>query len=323
MKIVISDYPSVMEDDYSLTIEAIKSILPEAEIVIHPFKDYVSLQKELDTAEGLITAFLDLDAAFFMRQNRLKHLSISAVGYGNVDLKSAHKKGIEVSHIHEYCTDEVATHTMALLLADNRRLLSYRRKIEEEHAWKFHEVVAPTYLGNQRLAIFGFGRIGRRVAEMAQVFGLQVMVVDPYVTEEVAKACQVKLVNKEEALKSADIISNHMNLTDGTKAYFDGSAFETMERNPYFINVGRGGSVDEQALIRALDQGQISGAGLDVLSDEDPELMNHPLVGRDNVILTPHSAFYSDESMKKLQTISAHNIAYGLTGLKEQVFKYL
>ena len=148
---------------------------------------------------------------------------------------------------------------------------------------------------------------------------MEVLAVDPYVAknpqcvEEAAKY-KISVVTAQEALDRADIITNHMNLTEENYHFFNEEAFSKMKKHPIFINVGRGGSVDEKALVHALDTKQIRAAGLDVLEDENPDLENCSLTGRENVIITPHSAFYSSESIEKLQIISGANMGYYLAG---------
>lgn len=119
----------------------------------------------------------------------------------------------------------------------------------------------------------------------------------------------------------ADIITNHMNLNATNIAFFAKKHFQKMQQTPYFLNMGRGACVVEEDLVEALDSGSLKGAALDVLADETPDLVNHPLVGRTNVLVTPHAAFYTTNSIRELQRISAENIVYYLRGEKEKVFR--
>lgn len=128
-------------------------------------------------------------------------------------------------------------------------------------------------------------------------------------------------MSKEELLSQADIIVNHMCLTDDNVRFFDEAAFDSMARRPIFINLGRGLCVDEEALVDALDAGKLRAFGADVLYDETPDLASNKLVGRDNVIITPHSAFYSTTAIEDLERLSCENIVHFLKGEKEKVFK--
>lgn len=321
MRILICDYANVMEKDYTLTINAMKEILPDAEIIIQSYQNKENLYEVLGNVDGMITAFLPLDSEFFGHVRKLKCISVNATGYGNIDLEAAKRSKVGICHIEEYCTEEVAEHTMALICALNRNLKYYTRKVEQDHQWKYHSINGGRPLSCQKLVIFGLGKIGKRVAKIAQGFGMEVLAVDPYLKMEDAQFLNVRLVTAEEAFREADIISNHMNLTPDNYHFFDIKSFEKMKKNPLFINVGRGSCVDEKALAIALDNGAIRGAGLDVLEAEEPILDSNPLLGRDNVVITPHSAFYSEESMDKLQIISGENLAYYLSGNLENIHK--
>ena len=315
MKIVISDHENVLQKDLSVTVQKIKEILPESEIEVVPFSaDKKNFYEGIQKAEGLITAFLPVDTELFRRAPKLRCVSINAVGYSNVDVEEAKKHGITVCHVGEYCTQEVAEHTIALMCALNRNLKHYGYQVEKEGKWQYASIPGGKPLADQTVAVFGFGNIGKRVAKLAKGLGMQVIVVSQYLAEEEEKQYGVRKVTVQEAFEIADIITNHRSLTKETYHFFDETAFGQMKKSPLFINVGRGGSVEETALVKALDTGLIRGAGLDVLEEEDPDMKTHPLLHRDNVILTPHSAFYSEESLKRLQMISGENIAYVLKG---------
>lgn len=321
MKILICDYASVCEEDYSLTVQSIQAVLKAAQVVVHPYTEQGEFYRQVEDADGLITAFLPLDEAFFAHAKRLKCVSVNAVGYGNIDLGAAKRAGVGICHIAEYCTQEVAEHTFALISALNRNLKYYNRQVENAHQWKYHSIAPGSTLSGQTLAVFGFGKIGKRVAALARAFGMRVLAVDPYVRPEEAQKYGAVSASPGEAFSQADVITNHMNLTKENAHFFDDTAFGQMQKQPLFINVGRGACVDEAALVRALDTGKIRGAGLDVLEAEEPRLEGHPLLGLDNVLITPHSAFYSRESMERLQTISGSNLAHYLNNEPEKVYR--
>lgn len=326
-KILICDYPDSLENDYSTTIQnatdayysCIKNdgIAEDIDFEIYAYENEEKLIEKLRGVSGLITGFLEIGESILSRADNLKCISVSGVGYSNIDMDSAKKHGVCICHIKEYCTQEVAEHTFALIAALNRNLKYYSEKIENEHEWKYHTISGGKNLSSQTIAIFGFGKIGKRVAKIAGAYGMEVLAVDPYVAKnpqyiEEAEKYNVSVVTAQEALKRADIITNHMNLTAENYHFFNAEAFSKMENHPIFINVARGGSVDEKALEHALDTKQIRAAGLDVLEDENPDLENCSLTGRNNVIITPHSAFYSSESIEKLQAISGANMGYCL-----------
>ena len=215
----------------------------------------------------------------------------------------------------------VADHTMALMLALDRRLKTYIRTVDSEHCWKYYMASKPMGLNSSTLGLFGFGKIGRAVARRARGFGMRVLAVDPHADEQQASELGATITDAKTLLRESDVISNHMNLTAENRHFFDDAGFAAMEKHPIFLNVSRGGSVDEAALVRALDNGLIRAAGLDVLEAEKPDLENCALIGRENVILTPHAAFYSARSIEALQRMSCHNLTDCLTGNRAHAFK--
>lgn len=249
----------------------------------------------------------------------LKCISINAVGYDSVDLKEATKRNIAVCPIGEYCTQEVAEHTMALILALSRGIKHYINDIDKKKIWKYHSISSLQRIEGQTLGIFGFGKIGKAVAKRALAFGMKIVAVDPYVSAEDAKKLKAELVDAEYVWENADIISNHMNQTSCNNNFFTINEFRKMKKKPIFINAGRGSSVREEDLAKAIDENLLRGAGLDVLAEENPDLENCKLAGRENVIITPHAAFYSETSMRELQRISCENIVYYLNGKKKKV----
>lgn len=319
MIVLISDYKEQMFADYSCTIEAVKRKCPEAEICIEPY-DTPEFYAALEKAEGLITAFICIDERLLSKAPGLKYISVNAAGYSTIDLAALKKRNIECAHITEYCTREVAEHafTMALLL--NRSFQEYSWDIREKHVWNYELVQPQQTMDRRNVCIFGLGRIGMTTAKLFKQIGSNVYAVDPYKSAEDAAQNGIALVSKEEAFQKGDVLVNHMILTPETANYFDESAFlEMKKRKPVFVNVGRGGSVDENALLKALDNGWIRGAGLDVLVAEDPDLSKCPFVNRRDVVLTPHSAFYSEASLRRLHESSGRSMGLFLTGRADQV----
>lgn len=308
MKIVISDYQNTLERELDYEIEIIHKSFPDADVVIHPFENKESFIQELKDADGLLTAFLPLDESIFSKCTKLKCISLNSTGYNTVNLEDAKKYGITVCAIKEYCTTEVAEFTMSLILNLSKKLKEHQYNIEKEKRYQYELVGSVNRLSGKTLAIFGFGRIGQTVARFAQAFNMNVVTVDPFIPEEITKKANVKLVDREYVFENADIISNHMSTVSTNSAYFNDEFFLNLKKKPIFVNVGRGISVDESALLNALSKKYIASAGLDVLEDENPDVINNPLFGRNDVIITPHAAFYSVESMKLLQEISTENL---------------
>jgi len=320
VKIVITDYKDVLERNLEYEKNILSQGLKDVEIVIYEYDDDPNEFLEvIKDADAILTAFLDINKTVINGCKNLKCISINAVGYDCVDLEEATKKNIAVCPIGEYCTQEVAEHTMSLILSLSRGIKHYINDIDHKKMWKYQSINNLQRIEGQTLAIFGFGKIGRAVAKRALAFGMKVVAVDPYVKVEDAKVFNVKLVDAEYVWENADIISNHMNQNSTNKKFFTINEFKKMKKTPIFINASRGSSVDEDDLLIALEENLLRGVGLDVLAEENPDLEKNKLVGRENVIITPHAAFYSETSMRELQRISCENIVYYLNGEKEKV----
>jgi phosphoglycerate dehydrogenase-like enzyme len=209
------------------------------------------------------------------------------------------------------------------MLALSRRLIEYHDQVQREKLWQFDSLAGLSRMRDMTLGIVGFGKIGQAVARRARGFGMTVIAHDYRPAEDVAADIGVRFLGLDELLAEADIVSLNCRQTSKNEQMIDVGAFRKMNRKPIFINCARGGLVDETALINALDAGQISAAGLDVLSDEPPGLQTSGLIGRPDVILTPHMAFYSDASMLESREISASNIRSFLDGRHGDVRRYV
>jgi D-3-phosphoglycerate dehydrogenase len=273
-------------------------------------------------ADAVITDYVRFDRAVLSQMTRCRVVSVAATGWDRIDIVAARELGISVCCVGEYCTGEVADHTMALMLALNRRLLNYHAQVQQDKSWAYDRVGGIRRLAGQTLGIVGMGRIGRAVAKRARGFGLSIIGHDPFLPEAQAPG-DIPMAGLGELLERSDIISLHCNLVDENRALIHAGAFNHMHRRPLLINVARGGLVDEKALVGALDSGNVAGAALDVLADEPPGLEGHPLAGRDDVILTPHVAFYSDQSLQDCRRISAANIRHFFAGRPDEVFRFV
>ncbi|WP_455715624.1 C-terminal binding protein [Anaerosporobacter sp.] len=308
MKILISDYEEELNRNISYEIALLKEHLPDAKIEVYPYLSEEDFLEKIEDVDALSMAFIPITKKVFERAKKLRCISVNATGYGTIDMEEAKKHNVIVLTVKDYCTKEVAEHTMALMLALVRNLKVYSLAIEKNHVWSYQSANEMERLSYKTLAIFGFGRIGQAVAKRAKAFDMEVLAVDPYVDESVAKSMGVRLVSKEYALENSDIITNHMNQTESNGRYFGEGEYKKMKKRPIFLNLGRGACVDEKALVSALDLGYIRAAGIDVLTEENPGLVDNPLLGRDNVIITPHAAFFSKQSMEDLQRITCKNI---------------
>ncbi|MCB5953926.1 NAD(P)-dependent oxidoreductase [Enterococcus sp. CWB-B31] len=323
MKIVIADYSDSMMPAHEYEREILKHGLKDCEVVVYEYSDEQRAEffDVIKDADALLTAFIRIDAEAMDHAPHLKVIAINATGYDNVDLLEANKRKIGVCPVGEYCTVDVAEFTISMMMALVKNLKVYSQAVDLHHQWRYDSGVPNRRLEEMKLGIFGFGKIGRQVGKRAKALGMKVIACDPFIDQNIGKELGIELVDREEIFDHAEVITNHMNLNKTNVHFFNSAVFRKMKRQPYFINMGRGTCVVENDLIKALNYEWLKGAALDVLSDETPDLANHPLVGRSNVLISPHAAFYSSTSIRELQRISTENIVYYLNGEKEKVFK--
>lgn len=222
------------------------------------------------------------------------------IGYDRIDLAAATEQCIVVTNVPDYCIDEVSTHAISLMLALNRRLMTMDHAVRRAatnfvppNRSSVEQTIRPVFrLQDQVLGIIGLGRIGTAAALKARGLGMKVIAYDPYVWDAVMRAHGVQPVDLDTLLKTADMISIHCSLNDETQEMVDERAIAKMKPSVYLINTARGEVVDEAALVAALKDGRISGAGLDVTCN-DPLPKDDPLRATPNTILTGHGAWYS------------------------------
>ncbi|MBM4218109.1 MAG: C-terminal binding protein [Gammaproteobacteria bacterium] len=319
MRILFADMPEAEGRDLSIERHELG---PESRVVTYTHRgDPAALAAACRGAAAILTDYVPFDRAMLARLEGCRIISVAATGWDCVDVAAAAERGIAVAAVGEYCTDEVADHTLALLLALERRLLDYHRQVQLEHNWRWNEVQGIERLAGRRLGLIGFGRIGQAVCRRARGFGLAVLACDPRVDADTIRRQGAEPASFDDVLARADILSLHSNLDAGSRGLIDRAAFAKMRRRPALINVARGGLVVEADLVAALDAGLVRGAALDVLAEDSPDLGHHPLVGRRDVLLTPHVAFYSETALKDLRRISAANIRAFLDGRPGDVFR--
>lgn len=263
-------------------------------------------------ADGLLVTYAKITKDVIAGLENCKVIGRFGIGIDNIDIPAATEAGIMVVYAPVYCLDEVSDHTMALLLSLARKV-PFSNKLVTDGRWEMPAVVPIGRLRGSTLGLVGLGNIPRAVVPKAQAFGMKVIAADPYCPDEVFSDLGVGKVSLDELLAQSDYVSAHAPLTPETEKMFSTEAFKSMKSNALLINTARGPLVDIDALAKALDQGEIAGAALDVLPSEPPE-NNNPLVGRDDVILTPHTAFYSEQALLDLQTTVASDVAAVLMG---------
>ena len=263
-------------------------------------------------ADAVLVTYAKITGDMIRQLTKCRIISRMGIGVDNIDIAEATKARIVVTKVPDYCIDEVSDHGMALLLAVVRKIPFINAQVHGG-TWKMPAVVPIHRLRGSVLGLVGFGRIPQLVAPKAKAFGIKVIAYDPYVPKEVFKGAGVDGVDFPTLLKTSDYVSIHSPLVPETKNLFNADAFRQMKRSAYLVNTARGPIIDEAALAAALDAGDIAGAALDVMAQEPPG-PSSPLYGRDNVIITPHTSFYSEESLVDLQTKAAEEVVAILGG---------
>lgn len=322
MKVLICSYADQVIGKVDDEIKMLRKHLPDVEITVKAYIDDNQLIEDLQGMDGLLSVFIPITDIVLKKASTLKVISLSSTGYSNVDIEAAKRNDIQVCHIKDYCTREVADHCMTLILSLTRRIPSYVDMVNKAQ-WSYDGVGPIRRLSDHILGLYGLGRIGQALATRAKAFGMKVVAVDPYLPQEIAESIEVDLVDSSYIEENCTIISNHMNATNENRDFFNQVYFNRLKQKPVFINVSRGDCVDEMALLEALNSGLIESVGLDVLKAEEPDLVGSPFINRPDIILTPHTAFYSEGSMEALKTISAMNLVYHFTGDRDKVFAYL
>jgi D-3-phosphoglycerate dehydrogenase len=269
------------------------------------------LLEQAGDADGLIIVESPVSRQAMEKMGRLKVVLRTGVGVDVVDVDAATDLGIAVVYIPDLWIREVANHAMALMLACNRRLLLHDFRLRAG-GWTPTALPVGSIHG-ETVGILGLGRIGSAFAARAAAFEMEVIAYDPYVSADVFARAGAESVSFDELLRRSDYISIHSPKTDETTHIIDEPALRRMKPSAYLINTSRGPVVDQPALVKALSEGWIAGAGIDVFEVEPPE-ENEPLLKMDNVIVTPHSAFYSDAAAQQVPGRCGEEIARVLTG---------
>ena len=307
-KVLITDYvwPSV-EPERAVLAEA------GAELVIAPDGEEATLAGLAADVDGILTCFAQVTDRVLRAAERCLVVGRYGVGVDNIAVDTATELGVAVTYVPDYCVDEVSDHVMALLLAWNRRIVLFDTATRSS-GWGSVKLDLPMVrLRGKKLGVVGLGRIGRAVAAKAAAFGLEVLASDPYVTAEAASATGARLVEFADLLAESDFVTLHTPLAEGTRNLIGGPELRAMKSTAFLINAARGPLIDEGALHEALTSGEVAGAGLDVLVDPAPPV-DHRLLKLDNVLVTPHVAFYSPEAVLELEERSAREVVRVLRG---------
>ena len=308
----MAKFKVVLTDNIFPDLEIEKNMLAEIDAEFVEVPKGENIAEYVRDADAVIDTYAKISADLIACMEKCKLVIRNGIGVDTIDVDACTEKGIMVANIPHYCSDEAATHTMALMLASTRKLKLLDSSVAEGR-WAAKEAAPLFSLHGKKLGLIGFGKIPRLVAEKARAFGLLVSAYDPMVSEENMNACFVEKAAFETIVRESDIISLHCPLNDQTRNLFNMDVFKQMKSTAYLINTARGPVVNEEDLICALEKGMIAGAGLDVLMENevDPE---NPLLKMKQVIITPHAAWYSEEAILRRRTQTIESVISVLKG---------
>lgn len=285
---------------------------PIADVVVVPREDVDGLRQEIRDAQAILTCYTRFSEDMIRSAQQCKIIARSGIGVDTIPVQLATDMGIAVTNVPDYCVDEVADHTMALMLSLVRRIDDLAR-LARDGVWDYERAGQVYRLAGRKLGLVGFGNIARQVARRAKVFKLELLVFDPFISQADLDAMGAQRMELNDLLAQSDIVSLHVPLNASTKHLIDDAALGRMKSDAYLVNTSRGGLVNTEALCRALEQSQLAGAALDVLDDEPPTELKL-LAATPGLLLTPHAAFNSEEATRELREKSASEIARVLRG---------
>ncbi|WP_249595585.1 C-terminal binding protein [Peribacillus frigoritolerans] len=310
-KILLTDY----EFDHLKYEEEIfqKSGL-EIDFIKAQCKTEEEVMEQAKEVDAILNQYAPISRRVIESLENTKIISRYGVGVNTIDLDAAKEKGITVANVPDYGMEEVSNHALALLLSSARKVALLNKEVKKGN-WDFKVCVPIHRFDKQTVGVLGFGRIPRRFIEKVKPLGFKTAAYDPFVSAADMAAVGVQKMDLDEIIGEADYLSIHVPLIDDTYHLINEERLKHMKSNAVIINTARGPIIDEKALSYALEKGIIAGAALDVTENE-PVSIDSPLLTMDNVIITPHSAWYSEEAMVELRQKAARNIVQVLKGEK-------
>lgn len=307
-KVIIADYEY---PDVNIEVKLLKEAGYNVETypIISDEEEFISVCKD---SVAILCQKTTVTKKMISGLNKCKVILHYGIGYDMIDINTASQKGIKVLNVPDYCQDEVSDHTLALLLSSIRKIPELDRNIRSK-IWDYKSIV-PTYrVAGHTLGFIGFGSIARSLAKKVSSLNLNLIAYDPYVDKSIARKYNIRLLNFEEVIKKSDYISLHLPLNSETEGIISEREFNLMKKSVILINTSRGKIINQKALINALEQGKIHYAALDAFPEE-PINWDNPLLNMENVILTPHIGWYSEQSIYNLQKKAAQYVIEALQG---------
>ncbi|MGI6284864.1 C-terminal binding protein [Neomoorella humiferrea] len=289
--------------------EEVKIFEGVAEVIIAEPVDRNELLELVKEVDAILTDTTKIDKELLSTATKLRVICEYGIGTDNIDVEAATQLGILVCNVPNAYIREVAEHAIALTLILLRDIHRASYDVMQRCIWDFNRY-QPKRIVNQVMGLIGLGKIGREVASLACKLGMQVIGYDPYITSPIDG---VELVSFEKVLRSSNILSIHVPLTSETKHLISHKEFLLMQDGVIIINVSRGGIIDEKALFEQIQKGKVGGAGLDVLEVE-PITSDHPFRKCERIIITPHMAWKSEQSVRLLELTAAKQVRDVLLG---------
>jgi D-3-phosphoglycerate dehydrogenase / 2-oxoglutarate reductase len=268
-------------------------------------------------ADVVVANFAKITAEVIAGWKRCRRVIRHGTGYDNFDLDELSRRGIPLAYIPDYCIEEVAEHAIALIFACGRRICASREVLEKSAGnvqWSFEGMVPVYRLSARTIGIIGCGRIGSMVLKKIQSLGCRILVCDPYLSSERKRELGIEVHDQDHVFREADFITLHTPLNSETRHLVNADMLGLMKPTAYLVNTSRGPVVDTEVLAAALKSGKIAGAGIDVY-DTDPPGRGHPLFSLPNAVLTPHSAWYSEDAAWNIRKLILLEIDRFLQGL--------
>ena len=314
----MSKFKVVLTDNIFPDLIIEREMLDKVDAELIEVTDPATLANEVKDADAVINTYAEITPEIINGMEKCRMIIRNGIGVNTINVDACNEKGIMVGNIPTYCIEEVATHAITLMLTLNRKVFMYNQSVRSG-VWDVKKGMPIESVVGATLGLVGFGRIPRLINDRAQALGMKVLAYDPFVTAENAAETGATKAEIDQIIAESDFISIHCPLTPDTKGMFDYAAFKAMKDNAYIINTARGPVINEEDLVKALSEGLIGGAGLDVLM-EDKGQTDHPLYAFDNVIITPHAAWYSETAILRRRTQTVESVIEVLEGREPHSF---
>ena len=313
-KVIFGGVPGMTQSDIDKMEQYLLEEYPEVDFYFYG-EDTISKEELLmvgKDADVLISWDQEMDDEIYSSLNLTAYCAAST-GFSPANVDAASKNGVYVANVPDYCMEEVSSHTVTLILSLYRRLYRMVDYVKEGN-WDLSPMKNIKRFENSTVGLMGLGRIPRKVSEKLSGFGVEIISYDPFVSKEDMKELGVKKVDLDELLAQSDYLSLHTPLMESTEKIINKENISKMKDGAYLINTARGGLINEEALLEALDSGKIRAAGLDVLRDEPPSQIGRKLIDHENTIVTGHCSYVSIESSDEQIRKTAINVAMFLSG---------